>query len=1001
MSQTLRFGPPIGSAGVVIYQNTRDNQSVTSQYGAAAMFGITKRGPMGKAIPVRGSKQYHEIFGDPGDKSWHLFADSDHLTPDAIDGFFAAGGDSATLFLTRLELDGKARKSELTINGRNGLPVLKITAANEGRWGGTRSKIAATPITAATVRTLTIVAPGLLANEYRGGTIAIVDGNLNYTANRSYTIVSNTAAATNDEAVFTVAAQFNLLNDGVAGPVPMFGTSSYTTYTAKTGTIAYALRKSLTGTVNITDRLVIGTGTLFTTELSVGDNIYWGTARFVVESIAGDTALTLTSSAGSATGISLSHDNLTVTGTGTLFTTEYAVGDSLVVQSGGSYVSRKIKAIGTITSLTLESGFPTVLTAAPLFKLSLTVTGTGTAFNSTMIGSYVVDPYRSTTAVKITGVASSTSLTISAPFSRNFTNISLSEQAQMAEITLAPALESDGLAVSISQGVRLPETHFSMAVYFNGRQVMQLNDLSLDPADQYFVEDAVAVANVAYDDGAESIPMYITATNLWTSAYTTEMGADVRPSSGNGGVLAVEGNKLYTVAAIDYTKLAGELLYPSAYESPSNYYRIAAATAPVTGSGTYNSSGATIFGTGTLFSADFAAGDYLYNSALDAAVKIQSINSDVSMTLVNAFASSVSGLVPVKAGWIAASINTNLSASTVVGDEFILSVRKYLTGGYDGNTATLNNNYWLKYADPDLNHLETAASAVNAGLVRVICPGVSDSSIQRGFAEYCNLRAYEYRVEVPSYMNANQAESFLRNEIGKNDAITIAFPSYGYSNDPLVSNRDRLTPLNGDILGGESAKAISDGGYHKMLAGLSYSLPSRIVRLAATIDAREEANLNQRGIQPIKKVDGRFCIWGIRAPSTSEQFKFINCSRIQKNLIRVFRESTSLLGQLFQLNEPNTITQLVFILNDYASKEFDKGVFTRFLPFVDAVKVSDLANISGDTNKSLIASLIGVENGKLSLAFVYTPSGLLELIEIYVTPDAAAGKFGAGANTAF
>lgn len=784
MSQTLRFGSPIGSAGVVIYQNTRDNQSVTSQYGAAAMFGITKRGPMGKAIPVRGSKQYQEIFGDSNDKSWHLFANSDHLTPDAIDGFFAAGGDSATLFVTRLELDGKARKSELTINGRNGTPVLKITAANEGRWGGTRTEIAAAVITAVTTLTLTVIAPGLLAGEYRGGIILIAN------STRKYTIVSNTAAATNGEAVFTVAAQFNLVTDGVS-------------------------------------------------------------------------------------------------------------------------------------------------------------------------------------------------------------------TASLANIALDPALETDGLAVSISQGILLPETHFSMSVYFNGRQVMQLNDLSLDPADKYFVEDVVAVSNVAYDDGSESVPTYITATSLWMSAYTTQRGSDVRPSSGNGSVLAVEGNKIYTVAAIDYGKLVGELLYPSAYESPSNYYRITTATAPATIAGNYTTLGTAVNGISTLFTTKFAAGDYLYNSALGAAVKIASVNSDVSMTLATAFSSDAFTSVPTKCGSIGASINSNLTTTTVTGDEFILSVRKYLTGGYDGDTANLNNNYWLKYADPDLNHLETAASAVNAGLVRVICPGISDSSIQRAFAEYCNLRAYEYRIEVPSYMNANQAEAFLRNEIGKNDAITMAYPSYGYSNNPLVSNRDRLTPLNGDILGGESAKAIADGGYHKMLAGLNYSLPNRIVRLVATIDAREEANLNQRGIQPIKKVDGRFCLWGIRAPSTSEQFKFINCSRIQKNLIRVFRESSSLLGQLFQLNEPNTITQLVFILNDYARKEFDKGVFTRFLPFTDAVKVNDLANSTGDSAKSLVASLIGVENGKLSLSFVYTPSGLLELIEIYVTPDATAGKFGSAANTAF
>jgi hypothetical protein len=996
MTNTLRFGPPIGAAGVVIYQSTKANQSVTSQYGAAAMYGILKRGPMGKAIPVRGAKMYQEIFGDPADSSWHQFSNSDHLTPDAVEGFYAAGGDQATLFVTRLALDGKARKASVTIPGRNGLPVLKISAANEGQWGGTRTKIPATPVVAATVRTLTLVVPGLLANEYRGGDISISG------LNRTYKIVSNTAAsAGTNEAVFTVASQFNLFADGVTGPTPLVGTVNYSKYIAKAGTISYAVKSPLTGTVTISDTLVIGTGTAFTTELSVGDNIYWGTQRLVVESIANDTALTITTSVGSATGVSLQRDNLNLTGTGTAFIADYAVGDTIAVPSGAGYLARKIVSIASATSLKLESGFPSALVAATAYKPSFELTGTGTAFTGAMIGSYLVDPFRSTGAVEIVAVNSPTSLTVRSAFSRDFTGISIAKQSKLATVDLRPVIATDGLAVSISQGVRLPETHFSMSVFFNGRQVMQLDDLSLDPADKYFVEDAVAVANVAYDDGNEALASYITAENLWTSAYTTEQGADVRPSSGNGSILAVEANKIFTVAPLEYEQLSGELLYPSAYTDPSSYYRINTASSPVDAAGDFNSVGAAVTGNRTTFTTDFVAGDYLYNSVSKTARKILSVNSDSSMTLVSGFPANASALVPTKCGYVSVSINTDLSVVTVAGTEFVLSVRKYLSGGYDGNTSSLNNSYWLKYADPDLNHLENAATAVSAGFIRVICPGVSDSSIQRGFVDYCNARAYEYRVEFASYMKAAQAEAFIRNEIGLSDAIVAAFPSYGYSNDPVVSNRDRLTPITGDILGSESRKAISDLGYHRMVAGISNSLPTRIKRLSSKIDSREEANLNQRGIQPIKKVDGQFCIWGIRAPSVSEQYKFINTSRIQKNLIRVLRESTALLQQLFELNEPNTVTQLIFILNSYAAKEYDKGVFTKYLPFADAAVIGNIANSTADTRKSLIASLIDLQNGKLSLSFTYTPSGLLELIEVFVTPDPTAGKFGAGANTAF
>ena len=88
----LRLGPPIGAPGVVVYQREKTNTSLRSIYGSAAVYGVIKRGPMGVAVPVYGAQDYQEKFGDPQDRSWHLYSKSEHLTPDWIDGFFAAGG---------------------------------------------------------------------------------------------------------------------------------------------------------------------------------------------------------------------------------------------------------------------------------------------------------------------------------------------------------------------------------------------------------------------------------------------------------------------------------------------------------------------------------------------------------------------------------------------------------------------------------------------------------------------------------------------------------------------------------------------------------------------------------------------------------------------------------------------------------------------------------------------------------------------------------------------
>jgi hypothetical protein len=154
---------------------------------------------MGVAIPVSSRREYDEIFGDPRDPRWHLYANAAHLTPDAIDGFFAnGGGNGGRLWITRLDLDGKARKADVILKNRIGADALRLVAANEGRWGGQESSVKWTPVVFATTRTFTLVAPGIRSNEFVGA-----DAEFSGSPGRRYKIVANTEAnSTSGEAIF-------------------------------------------------------------------------------------------------------------------------------------------------------------------------------------------------------------------------------------------------------------------------------------------------------------------------------------------------------------------------------------------------------------------------------------------------------------------------------------------------------------------------------------------------------------------------------------------------------------------------------------------------------------------------------------------------------------------------------------------------------------------------------------------------------------------------------
>ncbi|MBC8553539.1 MAG: flagellar hook-basal body complex protein [Candidatus Brocadiales bacterium] len=154
----------------------------------------------------------------------------------------------------------------------------------------------------------------------------------------------------------------NLNSEFTASPVNHVLKSSGTYAATGTGTT-----RTLTGSIDPTASVnVTGVGTAFTTELAVGDRINVNGEIRKVATITNNTTLTvdaaftdtaadaaLTAGTGVLTGSIDPAASTTVTGVGTAFTTELAVGDQITV----SGETRTISAIASDTSLTVSAAF--------------------------------------------------------------------------------------------------------------------------------------------------------------------------------------------------------------------------------------------------------------------------------------------------------------------------------------------------------------------------------------------------------------------------------------------------------------------------------------------------------------------------------------------------------------------------------------------------------------------------------------------------------------------
>jgi hypothetical protein len=87
--------------------------------------------------------------------------------------------------------------------------------------------------------------------------------------------------------------------------------------------------------------------------------------------------------------------------------------------------------------------------------------------------------------------------------------------------------------------------------------------------------------------------------------------------------------------------------------------------------------------------------------------------------------------------------------------------------------------------------------------------------------------------------------------------------------------------------------------------------------------------------------------------------------------------------------------RLLLALEGFAKEEYQKGVYSRYLTFDQAVRFATVPSVG----EQGVDVFLQVANGKLKLFYSWFPTGILERLELEIGPESLVSRFGSSVTT--
>ena len=520
-----------------------------------------------------------------------------------------------------------------------------------------------------------------------------------------------------------------------------------------------------------------------------------------------------------------------------------------------------------------------------------------------------------------------------------------------------PATAGKGLSVKIDDGENDPDNEFSLAVTLDGVEVKpRWDNLSADPASPRYWVDII---------NTDSANEFIKAVDVYTGTRTAAtrpanlygnhntLAATVLTADVHEFVIAGSGDPtvaLGTISSEDREQvLTLTLTDPTSFDVVSDLYG-------AVGSGVMGSE----FDSDVPFVPAFTvtAGGTPMVAAETLTLVFKPVGAPNELVGGVLFPDKVQNptnsyrIIGNTYNTITVAVGSDMATDVSGGGTAFMVVGKSkLAGGRDGNAGVDDNDYVQAY-DVD-NSLFLQMRGKNLGLVKLACPGVTSTAVQKAGAAFVSslvAGAHQWRYDIPSNLTTEAGiENHVNKTLGKSPYgdFCVTGPSFVYVNDTEAPGKLKLISSTGMIHGREASIAANYGGYHKAEAGVAATLP-RIVKLTTGERLLNEEFLNPRGINIIKLKNGNFVLHGNKTVTSNTGWQFKHKREVMSYYINSLSENFDF--TLFEFNDPDQWDVIRGALLTFFNPEYTKRALDNTYPFDEALEIKiDQENNTGFT----------------------------------------------------